>query len=59
MQSNGDGKAAVGTWSHIASAINNEITLKTEPIGLRLEYRIRAVNKGGESCPSNTVCVVL
>ncbi len=48
-----------GPWQHIASAINNEITLKTEPVGSRLEYRIRAVNAGGESMPSNTVCVVL
>jgi len=51
--------ATFGLWVHIASAINNEIALKNEPTGSRLEYRVRAVNKGGESLPSNTVCVVL
>jgi len=59
MQSNGEGVAPVGSWSHIASAINNEIALKAEPIGSRLEYRVRAVNKGGESLPTNVVSVVL
>ncbi len=59
IQSNGDGQAPVGPWCHIASAINNKIALKNEPIGSRMEYRVRAVNKGGSSLPSNTVCVVL
>ena len=59
IQSNGDGQAAVGPWCHIASVINNEIALKNEPTGSRLEYQVRAVNKGGESSPSNTITVVL
>ncbi len=59
VQSNGDGQAPVSPWGHIASAINNQIILKNEPTGSRLEYRVRAVNKGGESPSSNTVCVVL
>lgn len=59
LQSNGDGEAAFGPWGHIGSTINNEIALKTEPTGWRLEYRVRAVNKGGESLPSNTVTLVL
>jgi len=59
VQSNGDGQAPVSTWCHIASAINNEITLKNEPTGSRLEYRVRAVNTGGESPSSNSVAVVL
>ncbi|MCJ7617474.1 MAG: hypothetical protein MUO43_13160, partial [Desulfobacterales bacterium] len=43
----------------LAPAINNKIALMEEPTGSRLEYRVRAVNKGGESSPSNTVSVVL
>jgi len=46
-------------WGHITSAIDNKIALKNEPTGLRLEYRVKAINKGGESFPTNTVCVVL
>lgn len=59
VQSNGDGVAPVGQWSHITPATDNKIALKNEPTGSRLEYRVRAVNKGGESYPSNTVTVVL
>jgi hypothetical protein len=33
--------------------------LKNEPTGSRLEYRVRAINKGGESSPTNTISVVL
>ena len=46
-------------WSDIASSLTNEIVLKSEPTGTRFEYRIKAVNKGGQSLPSNTVAVVL
>lgn len=56
---NGNGVASFGPWEHIGSAINNEINLKTEPTGSRLEYRVRAVNKGGESYPSNSIAVTL
>jgi hypothetical protein len=59
IQSNGNGEAAISPWIKIASAINNEIILKTEPLGVRMEYRVRAVNKGGQSCPSNTIVVIL
>jgi len=48
-----------GRWQQIASAINNEIFLKDQPIGQRLEYRVKAVNKGGESEASNTITVTL
>ncbi len=48
-----------GQWQHIATALDNKISLREEPTGIRLEYRVRAVNKGGESPPSNTICVVL
>lgn len=48
-----------GQWQHIATALDNKISLMEEPTGIRLEYRVRAVNKGGESSPSNTIAVVL
>ncbi len=48
-----------GRWQHIATALDNKISLTEEPTGIRLEYRVRAVNKGGESYPTNTVSVVL
>ena len=59
VQSNGDGETPVGPWGHIASVIDNKIALKEEPTGVRMEYRIKAVNKGGQSMPSNTIAVVL
>ncbi len=48
-----------GPWQHITSALDNKISLTEEPTGVRLEYRVKAVNKGGESSPTNTICVVL
>ena len=33
--------------------------LTNQPRGPQLEYRVKAVNVGGESIPSNTVAVVL
>ena len=58
-QSNGNGQVHVSQWQHIATALDNKIALKNEPTGSRLEYRVRAVNKGGESYPSNSITVVL
>ena len=48
-----------GRWQHIATALDNKISLTEEPTGIRLEYRVKAVNKGGESMPSNTIAVIL
>jgi hypothetical protein len=48
-----------GQWQHIATALDNKISLIEEPTGSRLEYRVKAVNKGGESSSSNTISVVL
>jgi len=59
MQSNGSGETLLATWSHISSTMNNEIALKNEPTGSRLEYRVRAVNKGGQSYPTNVISVIL
>ena len=48
-----------GLRQYIASAIDNKIALQAEPTGWRMEYRVKAVNKGGESPPTNTISVVL
>jgi len=46
-------------WSDIATALETEITLKGQPRGVEFEYRIVAVNKAGDSPPSNTEMAVL
>jgi len=46
-------------WSDIATALETEITLKGQPRGVELEYRVVAVNKAGDSPPSNTETAVL
>ncbi len=48
-----------GPWEEIATAVISEATLVEQPRGKELEYRIIAVNKSGDSEPSNTVMVVL
>jgi hypothetical protein len=40
-------------------ALDSELTLTEQPRGVQLEYRIIAVNNGGNSVPSNTADVVL
>ncbi len=47
------------SWSIVASALETEIDLTNQPQGMELEYRIKAVNTGGQSTPSNTAAVVL
>lgn len=46
-------------WQDIATAIATEITLVNQPRGETLEYRIIALNKAGESPPSNTITAKL
>jgi len=46
-------------WSDIATAMETEITLEDQPRGEELEYRIVAINKAGDSAPSNTEMAVL
>ncbi len=46
-------------WHDIAMAMTTEITLKDQPRGKELEYRIIAANKSGDSPPSNTEMAVL
>ncbi len=48
-----------GPWTIAGSALTNEINLTGQPCRLKLEYRVGAINTGGESIPSNTVAVVL
>jgi hypothetical protein len=47
------------SWVQVGMALDTEVTLIDQPRGLQLEYRVKAVNAGGESTPSNTVTVVL
>ena len=54
------GSEVVGDhWESTATAIETELTLVDQPRGSELEYRIIAVNKAGESPPSNVVMAVL
>ena len=50
---------ASGLTNNATTAVITEATLTGQPRGPQLEYRIKAVNIGGESIPSNTVAVVL
>ena len=47
------------SWEQSGIAPDTEITLTDQPKGIKLEYRVKAVNAGGESPPSNIVAVVL
>ncbi len=48
-----------GDWLDVGLAIDSETTLTGQERGKEWEYRVSAVNKAGESAPSNTVMVVL
>ena len=48
-----------GPWQYAGSAIDDKVILKAEPLGVRLEYRVKTVNRAGESYPSNIVAVIL
>lgn len=43
----------------VGTALETEITLSSQERGKEWEYRVIAVNKAGESGPSNTVTAVL
>jgi hypothetical protein len=49
----------VGPWQQAGTCIDDQIILKNEPTGVRLEYQVRAVNKAGQSKPSNVAYAVL
>jgi hypothetical protein len=53
------GGGEFGSWAQVAIALETEATLTDQPRGPQLEYRVKAVNAGGESVPSNTAAVVL
>lgn len=46
-------------WHIAGSSFNGGTVLRDQPLGVKLEYRVTAVNHSGRSFPSNTVCVVL
>ena len=48
-----------GDWSQVSIALQSESIIMGQPRGSQLEYRVKAINTGGESPPSNTVAVVL
>jgi hypothetical protein len=53
------GGGEFGDWAQVGIAMETESTLTSQPRGQQLEYRVKAVNAGGESVPSNTAAVVL
>jgi hypothetical protein len=53
------GGGEFGSWAQVGIAIESETSLINQPRGPQLEYRVKAVNVGGESIPSNTVAIVL
>jgi hypothetical protein len=48
-----------GPWLIVGSFLDTRAELTNQPRGIQLEYRVKAVNTGGESGPSNPVAVVL
>ena len=48
-----------GPWEDVAPSLETHITLQNQPRKTEWEFRVVAINKAGESMPSNTVLVVL
>jgi hypothetical protein len=48
-----------GAWMLVQTTYDCEINLTEQPVNIRVEYRVKAVNAAGESMPSNSVSVVL
>ncbi len=54
-----EGSGEFCNWHQVSIALESKETLMNQPRGVQLEYRVKAINTGGESLPSNTVSVVL
>ena len=54
-----EGGGEFGEWQQAGIALESQTILITQPRGPQLEYRVKAINNGGQSPPSNTVAVVL
>ena len=52
-----DGTAS--PWRLTGTAFDCDCVLDNQPTGVRIEYRVIAANRGGQSMPSNTVSVIL
>ena len=50
---------AFNEWHQVGVALDSELSLTEQPRNVQLEYRIIAVNNGGNSVPSYTAEVVL
>lgn len=48
-----------GAWNVVGVAIESEATLNNQESGKQWEFRVVAVNKAGESAPSNTALAVV
>ena len=46
-------------WILTATCLETTAQLKDQPRAAQLEYRVKAINKAGQSPPSNTIAVVL
>ena len=54
-----EGGGEFGKWQQVGVALETEATLVIQPRGVQLEYRIKAINTGDKSVPSNIGAVVL
>jgi len=48
-----------GPWLLAGTSVNTQAHLTGQPVGVKMEYRVRAVNTAGESTASNTMAAVL
>ncbi|MHC4692065.1 MAG: fibronectin type III domain-containing protein [Planctomycetota bacterium] len=48
-----------GDWQPVDTALETKALLTGQQRSIQLEYRVKAINTGGESPPSNTAAVVL
>ena len=46
-------------WTIVQISYNTELTLRNQPLGIQLEYRVRAANNAGTGPASNTIAIVI